>query len=81
VAAVGPVVIAVASVRAVITVGAAVVEDEVAASLLDHRELIEPLRQPLDPEGEALHAPVLVQFMMRLDVEGRANVFKLFEGA
>jgi hypothetical protein len=41
----------VASVRAI----AAVVEDELAASLLDHGELLEPLRQPVDPEGETLH--------------------------
>jgi hypothetical protein len=27
----------------------------VAASLLDHGELLEPLRQPVDPEGETLH--------------------------
>jgi hypothetical protein len=35
----------------------------------------------MDPEGEALHALVFVHFMLRLDVEGRANIFKLSEGA
>jgi hypothetical protein len=35
----------------------------------------------VDPVGETLHARVLVHVMMRLDVEGRANIFKLSEGA
>jgi hypothetical protein len=50
----------------------------VAVSPLDHGELLEPLRQPVDPEGKTLHARVLIHFMMRLDTEGRANIFKLF---
>jgi hypothetical protein len=37
--------------------------------------------QPVDPEGETLHARVLVHIMMRLDVEGLTNTFKLSEGA
>jgi hypothetical protein len=69
-------------VSTVVAVGASVVEDEVAAgNPLDHRELLEPLRQPVDPGGKTLHARVLVHFMMRLDVEGRANIFKLSEGS
>jgi hypothetical protein len=76
-AVVGAVVVVVAFIRAV----AAVIEDEVAASPLDHGELHKPLRQPVDPEGETVHARVLVHFMMRLDVEGRANIVKLSEGA
>jgi hypothetical protein len=73
---------AIVTVAAVVTVGAAIVEDEVeAASLLDHREVLELLSQPVDPEGETLHAWVLVHIMMHLDVEGRANTFKLSEGA
>jgi hypothetical protein len=40
-------------VAAVVIVGAAVVEDEVAAgSPLNHREVLELLSQPVDPEGE-----------------------------
>jgi hypothetical protein len=35
----------------------------------------------MDPEGETIHARVLVHIMMRLDVEGRANTFKISEGA
>jgi hypothetical protein len=65
-AAVRAVVATVASVRAVV----AVVEDEVVAS---------PLRQPVDPEGENLHAWVRVHFMMRLDVEGRANILNFLK--
>jgi hypothetical protein len=34
----------------------------------------------VDPEGETLHARVLVHIMMRLDIEGLANTFKLSEG-
>jgi hypothetical protein len=69
-------------VAAVFAVGAAVVEHEVAAgSLLDHREVLELLSQPMDPKGETLHAWVLVHIMMRLDVKGLANTFKLSEGA
>jgi hypothetical protein len=67
----------VASVRVIV----AVVEDEVATNPLDHGELLEPLRQPVDTESETLRAQVLVHFMMRLDVEGCANIFKLSEGA
>jgi hypothetical protein len=74
VAAVGAIVAVVASVKATI------IEDEVAASPLDCGELLELLSQHVDPEGEILHAQVLVHFMMCLDVEGRANIFKLFEG-
>jgi hypothetical protein len=77
VAAVGAVVAAVASVRAI----TAIVEDKVAASLLGHRELLESLRQPMDPEGETLHAWVFIHFMMCLVVEGHTNIFKLFEGS
>jgi hypothetical protein len=66
----------------VIVVGAATVEDEVAAgSPLDHGEVLELLSQPVDPEGETLHARVLVHIMMLLDVEGCPNTFKLSEGA
>jgi hypothetical protein len=52
----------------------------VAANPIDHGELLEPLRQPVDREGVTLHTQVLVHFMMRLDVEGRANIFKLSKG-
>jgi hypothetical protein len=69
-------------VAAVAAVAVVVVEEEVAAgSPLDHGEVLELLRQPVDPEGETLHARVLVHIMMRLDVDGLANTFKLFEGA
>jgi hypothetical protein len=69
-------------VAAVVTVGAAIVEEEVAAgSPLDHGEVLKLLSQPVDPEGEILHARVLVHIMMHLDVEGLANTFMLFEGA
>jgi hypothetical protein len=68
----------VAVVGAVIAV---VVKDEVAASPLDHGELLKAHHQPVDPEGETLQTQVLVHFMMRLDVEGPANIFKLSEGA
>jgi hypothetical protein len=34
----------------------------------------------VEPEGEILHAQVLVHFMMCLDVEGHANIFQLSEG-
>jgi hypothetical protein len=79
VAAVGAIV---AVVAVTVTVGATIVEDEVAAgSLLDNREVLELLSQPMDPEDETLHARVLLHIMMRLDVEGRANIFKLSEGA
>jgi hypothetical protein len=71
---------AIVAVRA--AVAAVVIEDEVAAgSPLDHRVVLELLSQPVDPKGEILHAWVLVHIMMRLDVEGRANTFKLSEGA
>jgi hypothetical protein len=70
---------AVVVVAAVVTVGAAVVEDEVAAgSLLDHREVLELLSQLVDPKGETLHAWVLVHIMMHLNVEGLTNTFKAF---
>jgi hypothetical protein len=70
-----------AAVVVVAAVGAVVVENEVAAgSPLDHGEVLELLSQPVGPEGETLHARVLVHIMMRLDVEGRANIFKLSEG-
>jgi hypothetical protein len=73
---------AVVAVAAVVVVGAAVVEEEVAASsLLDHGEVLELLRQPVDPEGETLQDRVLVHIMMHLGVEGLANTFKLSEGA
>jgi hypothetical protein len=52
-----------------------------AGSPLDHGEVLELLSQPVDPEGETLQGRVLVHIMMRLDVEGLANTFKLFEGA
>jgi hypothetical protein len=69
-------------VAAVVTVGAAVIEEKVAAgSPLDHGEVLELLSQPVDPEGETLHARVLVHIMTCLDVEGLANTFKLSEGA
>jgi hypothetical protein len=75
-------VVAVVAVAAVVAVGATVVEDGVASgSLLDHGEVLELLSQPVDPKGETLHAWVLVHIMMRLDVEGLANTFKLSEGA
>jgi hypothetical protein len=76
-------VVAVVTVVAVVAaVAVVVVEEEVAAgSPLDHGEVLELLRQPVDPEGETLHARVLVHIMMRLDVDGLANTFKLFEGA
>jgi hypothetical protein len=65
----------------VATVGAVVVEDEVAVgSPLDHGEVLELLSQPMDPKGETLHARDLVHIMMHLDVEGLANTFKLSEG-
>jgi hypothetical protein len=71
-------VVAVVTVAAAIAVGAAVVEDEVATgSPLDHKKVLELLSQPVDPKGETLHARVLVHIMMRLDVEGLANTFKL----
>jgi hypothetical protein len=64
---------------AVIAVRAVVVEEEVVAdSLLDHGEVLELLSQPVDPEGETLQGRVLVRIIMRLDVEGLANTFKLF---
>jgi hypothetical protein len=70
------------AVAAVVTVGAAVVEEEVAVgSPLDHGEVPELLSQPVDPEDETLQGQVLVLIMMRLDVEGVANTFKLSEGA
>jgi hypothetical protein len=66
----------------VVAVRAAVVEEEVApGSPLDHAEVLELLSQPVDPEGETLQGRVLVRIMMRLDVEGLANTFKLSEGA
>jgi hypothetical protein len=72
------VVAAVAAVAAVVAVGAAVVEEEVAeGSPLDHREVLELLSEPVDPEGETLQGRVLVHIMMRLDVEGLANTLKL----
>jgi hypothetical protein len=50
VAAVGAIV---AVVAVTVTVGATIVEDEVAAgSLLDNREVLELLSQPMDPEDE-----------------------------
>jgi hypothetical protein len=67
---------------AVVAIGAAIVEEEVAAgSPLDHGEVLELLSQPVDPEGKTLQGRVLVCIMMRLDVEGLANTFKLSEGA
>jgi hypothetical protein len=82
VAAVVSTVAVVVVVAAVVTVGAAVVEDEVATgSPLDHGEVLEPLNQLVDPEGETLHARVLVHIMMRLDIVGRTNILKLSEGA
>jgi hypothetical protein len=67
---------------AVVAVGAAVVENKVAAgSPLDHGEVLELLSQPVDLEGETLHARFLVHIMMRLYVKGRAKTFKLSEGA
>jgi hypothetical protein len=68
-------------VAAVVAVGATVIEEEVAAgSPLDHREVLELLSQPVGPEGETLNARVLVHIMMRLDVKGLANTFKLSDG-
>jgi hypothetical protein len=76
------VVATVVAVAAVIAVGAAIVEEEVAAgSPLDHGEVLELLSQPVDPEGETLQGRVLVRIMMCLDVEGLTNTFKLSEGA
>jgi hypothetical protein len=73
---------AVIAVAAVFAIGATVIEDEVAAgSPLNHGEVLELLSQPVDPEGETLHARVLVHIMVRHDVEGLANTFKLSEGA
>jgi hypothetical protein len=83
VAVVAAVVTVVATMAAVIAVAAvvAVVEEEVAAcSPLDHGEALELLNQPVDPEGETLHARVLVHIMMRLDIDGLAKTFKLSEG-
>jgi hypothetical protein len=65
---------------AVVAVGGTVVEEQVAAgSPLDHREVLELSSQPVDPEGETLHARVFVHIMMRLDVEGLANTFKFLK--
>jgi hypothetical protein len=65
-------------VAAVVAVGVAVVEERVATgSPLDHEEVLELLSQPVDPEGETLHARVFVHIITRLDVEGLANTFKL----
>jgi hypothetical protein len=73
---------AVVAVVAVVAIGAAVVEEKVAAgSPLDHGEVLELRSQPVDPEGETLQGRVLVRIMMRLDVEGLANTFKLSKGA
>jgi hypothetical protein len=44
-------------------------------------EVLELLSQPVDPEGEKLHARVLVHFMWRLDVESLTNILKLVERA
>jgi hypothetical protein len=52
-AALGDIATTVSAVGAVIVT---VVEDEVAASLLDHREVLEFFSQPMDPKGETLHA-------------------------
>jgi hypothetical protein len=52
-----------------------------AGSPLDHGEVLELLSELVDPEGETLHARVPVHVMMRLDVDGHANIFKLSEGA
>jgi hypothetical protein len=71
-----------AAVVAVVAAVATVVEEELAAgSPLDHREVLELLRLPVDPEGETLLARVLVHIMTRLGVEGLDNTFKLSEGA
>jgi hypothetical protein len=71
-----------AAVVAVVAAVATVVEEELAAgSPLDHREVLELLCQPVDPEGETLLARVLVHIMTRLGVEGLDNTFKLSEGA
>jgi hypothetical protein len=62
-------------VAVVVAVGTAVVEEEVAAgSPLDHGEVLEHLSQPVDPEGETIHARVLVHIMMRLDVDDELSV-------
>jgi hypothetical protein len=85
VASVVTVVVAVAAVivvAAVVAAGAAVVKEEVAGgSPLDHREVLELLSQPVDPEGETLQGRVLVHIMIHLDVEGLTNTFELSEGA
>jgi hypothetical protein len=66
----------------VIAVGAVIIEKEVAAgNPLDHGEFLKLISQPVDPEGETLHGRVLVHIMMRLDVEGLSNTYKLAEGA
>jgi hypothetical protein len=70
-----------AAIEAVIAIGAAFLEDEVAGSPLNHREVLELLSQPVDLEGETLHTRVLVHLMRHLGVEGLANIFKLSEGA
>jgi hypothetical protein len=71
-----------AVVAAVVAVGAAVIEEELAAgSPLDHGEVLELLSQPVDHEGETLQGRVLVRIMMRLDVEGLTNTFMISEGA
>jgi hypothetical protein len=76
------VVAAAVAVATVVTVGAVVVEEEVAAgSPLDHGEVLELFGLPVDPEGETLQARVLVHIMMRLDVESLTNTLKLSEGA
>jgi hypothetical protein len=72
----------VTAVAAVVAVRASIVEEEVAeGSPLDHGEVLELLSQPVDPEGETLHTRILVHIMMRLDVKGLSNTFKLSEGA
>jgi hypothetical protein len=71
-----------AVVAAVVAVGAAVIEEELAAgSPLDHGEVLELLSQPVDHEGETLQGRVLVRIMMRLDVEGLTNTIMISEGA
>jgi hypothetical protein len=70
-----------ATVGNVTAVVAAFVEVKVKASPLDHGEVLELLSQPVDPEGEKLHARVLVHFMWRLDVESLTNILKLVERA
>jgi hypothetical protein len=72
------VVAVVAAVAAVVAVGTSIVEDDVVAGRpLDHEEVLELLSQPVDLEGETLHARFLVYIMMRLDVEDHAKIFKL----